>query len=162
MNAKTPILAIENLKVGMTAEYSRQVTGADISSLCRGYRRSQPVHLDEAYAASSQFGKRIAHGILSVGFSRRYWALSCQGLAAFEPKRQIQSPVLSTTPCAPWLKSPPLSLRKTRNPKHECLCRRQARHHGRSFNVHSLTRLYALPTSPLGDESHCAFCRLMS
>ncbi len=68
MNAKTPILAIENLKVGMTAEYSRQVTGADIQAFAEVTGDHNPVHLDEAYAASSQFGKRIAHGILSVGF----------------------------------------------------------------------------------------------
>ncbi|MEN9465524.1 MAG: hypothetical protein RL217_1705 [Pseudomonadota bacterium] len=68
MNAKTPVLAIENLKVGMTAEYSRQVTGADIQAFADVTGDHNPVHTDETYAASTQFGKRIAHGILSVGF----------------------------------------------------------------------------------------------
>lgn len=68
MNAKTPILAIENLKVGMSAEYSRQVTGADIQAFADVTGDHNPVHIDETYAASTQFGKRIAHGILSVGF----------------------------------------------------------------------------------------------
>lgn len=69
MNATThSSLSIDDIQVGMTASYSRTVTDADIKTFAEVTGDHNPVHLNEEYAANSRFGKRIAHGILSVGF----------------------------------------------------------------------------------------------
>lgn len=58
----------EELSVGMTAEYSKTVTEADIVLFAGISGDTNPVHLDEEFAASTMFGGRIAHGMLSAAF----------------------------------------------------------------------------------------------
>jgi len=58
----------EDLKLGQTAETTRVVTGADIAAFAAVSGDSNPLHLDEAYARTTAFGGRIAHGMLSAGF----------------------------------------------------------------------------------------------
>lgn len=58
----------EDLQVGMTAERERTVTEADVQAFAEVSGDHNPVHLDEAYAATTPFGTRIAHGMLSAGY----------------------------------------------------------------------------------------------
>jgi len=59
---------LEDLSLGQSADYSREVTGADLDAFAEVTGDNNPVHLDEAYAAETQFGGRIAHGMLSAGY----------------------------------------------------------------------------------------------
>ena len=59
---------IEQIEVGMTTSISRNVTEADVNTFATISGDSNPVHLSDAYAAQSQFRKRIAHGLLSSSF----------------------------------------------------------------------------------------------
>lgn len=61
-------LPIADIKVGMKANYAQTVTDADIKAFAGVTGDHNPVHINDEYAAASQFKKRIAHGILSVGF----------------------------------------------------------------------------------------------
>ncbi len=54
------------LTVGMTASRTRTVTAQDIELFAQVSGDTNPVHLDDAYAANTQFGKRIAHGMYTV------------------------------------------------------------------------------------------------
>jgi acyl dehydratase len=54
------------LTVGMSASRTRRVTSEDIELFARVSGDTNPVHLDAEYAANTQFGKRIAHGMFSV------------------------------------------------------------------------------------------------
>ncbi len=58
----------EDLAVGDTAEMSFPVTEQVIERFAEVSGDDNPVHLDEAYAAQTQFGTRIAHGMLSAAF----------------------------------------------------------------------------------------------
>jgi 3-hydroxybutyryl-CoA dehydratase len=58
----------EDLTIGMEASYERAVTEADISGFAEITGDKNPVHLDAAYAATTLFKERIAHGILSAGY----------------------------------------------------------------------------------------------
>lgn len=60
--------AIEDLSVGMTAEYVRTVGEAEIVAFAKLSGDNNPVHLDEAFAAKTMFKGRIAHGMLSAAF----------------------------------------------------------------------------------------------
>nr|WP_068878487.1 MULTISPECIES: MaoC family dehydratase [unclassified Phenylobacterium] len=58
----------DDLSVGQTAEMSRVVGAADIEAFAEVSGDLNPVHLDEAYAKTTTFGERIAHGMLSAAY----------------------------------------------------------------------------------------------
>ena len=58
----------EELSVGQSAVYARTVTEADILMFAGVSGDYNPVHINEELAASTMFGGRIAHGMLSASF----------------------------------------------------------------------------------------------
>ena len=61
-------LFLEDLSVGQSAELTRAVGAADIEAFAAVTGDNNPVHLDAAFAATTNFGERIAHGMLSAGY----------------------------------------------------------------------------------------------
>jgi 3-hydroxybutyryl-CoA dehydratase len=59
---------IGELSVGMTATYEHVVTAADVEAFAAVSGDHNPVHLDEAYAKTTRFKGRIAHGLLVASF----------------------------------------------------------------------------------------------
>ena len=59
---------LEDLAIGQSAALTRTVTAEDIEAFARVTGDTNPVHLDEAYAKTTNFGGRIAHGMLSAGY----------------------------------------------------------------------------------------------
>jgi 3-hydroxybutyryl-CoA dehydratase len=57
----------DELSAGQSATYTRQITDSDVMSFAKITGDFNPVHVDEAVAAKSRFGGRIAHGMLSAG-----------------------------------------------------------------------------------------------
>jgi 3-hydroxybutyryl-CoA dehydratase len=57
----------EDLDLGMSASVSRTISEADILMFAGVSGDTNPVHLDQEFAASTMFGGRIAHGMLSAG-----------------------------------------------------------------------------------------------
>jgi acyl dehydratase len=53
--------------IGESASLSRTVSDSDIADFARLTGDYNPVHVDEAYAKTTRFGGRIAHGMLSAG-----------------------------------------------------------------------------------------------
>ena len=60
--------SLADLHVGQSATLARTVTAADIAQFAAVTGDANPVHLDEAYARTTPFGGRIAHGMLSAAF----------------------------------------------------------------------------------------------
>ena len=58
----------EDLRVGMEASYVREVREEDIIRFAEVSGDSNPIHLDEVYAATTMFGGRIAHGVLTASY----------------------------------------------------------------------------------------------
>ncbi|MCJ0972449.1 MaoC family dehydratase [Pseudomonas sp. PS1] len=61
-------IPIEAIQTGMTVSYSQTITDADIKAYAGLSGDHNPVHVNDEYANSSRFGKRIAHGLMSAGF----------------------------------------------------------------------------------------------
>ena len=61
-------LYFDELSVGQSAEMSRVVGAGDIETFADVSGDVNPVHLDESYAATTAFGERIAHGMLSAAY----------------------------------------------------------------------------------------------
>ena len=56
------------LTLGMVAEFERTVTSGDIEQFADVSGDTNPIHLDEDYAATTVFKTRIAHGMLTASF----------------------------------------------------------------------------------------------
>lgn len=54
------------LSIGDTAARSKTITDEDVRAFAAVSGDENPIHLDEDFAANTQFGKRIAHGMLSA------------------------------------------------------------------------------------------------
>ena len=61
-------LFLEDLSVGQSAELTRTVSDGDLTAFAAVTGDDNPVHLDEAFAKTTSFGGRIAHGMLSAGY----------------------------------------------------------------------------------------------
>ncbi|MBC8030136.1 MAG: MaoC family dehydratase [Pyrinomonadaceae bacterium] len=55
-----------NFKIGDTASITRKITDKDIRAFAEVTGDHNPVHLDEAFARETRFGRRIAHGMLGA------------------------------------------------------------------------------------------------
>ena len=65
----TPVqLFFEDLKEGMEAQLNHTITDRDVVEFAQISGDTNPVHLDEAYAKTTRFKTRIAHGSLSASF----------------------------------------------------------------------------------------------
>lgn len=54
------------IKVGDSAETLKRITEADIEVFAQVTGDRNPIHLDDAFAAKSRFGRRIAHGMMTA------------------------------------------------------------------------------------------------
>ncbi|CAB3774251.1 MaoC family dehydratase [Paraburkholderia humisilvae] len=57
---------IEDLYVGMSATYRKQLIERDVLLFADACGDRNPVHLDEQYARATPFGGRIVHGMLAA------------------------------------------------------------------------------------------------
>lgn len=55
------------LTTGQTASRTTTITDAAIRAFADATGDTNPVHLDSDYAATTRFGRRIAHGMLTAG-----------------------------------------------------------------------------------------------
>ena len=56
----------EDLAVGMEASLAKKITNDDVLAFAELSGDTNPVHLDDAYAAGTMFKQRIAHGFLTA------------------------------------------------------------------------------------------------
>lgn len=54
------------LEIGARASRTKSITDEDVRAFAQASGDTNPVHLDDAYAATTQFGRRIAHGMLTA------------------------------------------------------------------------------------------------
>ena len=59
---------LEDLTVGQTAELLRVVSEEAVSAFAAISGDTNPLHLDEAFARTTQFKTRVAHGMLSGSY----------------------------------------------------------------------------------------------
>ena len=57
----------QDLKVGQTAQMSKEITSSDLALFAAVTGDFNPVHFDPVYAAGTFFKERIAHGMIAAG-----------------------------------------------------------------------------------------------
>ena len=58
---------LEDISVGIVESLTKTVSAADVAAFADITGDTNPIHLDEDYAAATPFKARIAHGILTAG-----------------------------------------------------------------------------------------------
>ncbi|WP_295555367.1 MaoC family dehydratase [uncultured Hyphomicrobium sp.] len=76
------ITYFEDLEVGQEASLSNTVTEDVIKAFADVSGDRNPVHLDAAYAASTMFKERIAHGMLSAAYISAVFGMKLPGPGA--------------------------------------------------------------------------------
>ena len=96
---------IHQLQIGATAEVVKTFTQQDVEDFARLSGDNNPVHLNDAYAANTRFGKPIAHGMLSAslisaclgqklpGLGTIYLSQTVRFLAPVYPGQEVRATV---------------------------------------------------------------------
>ncbi len=78
------------INIGDTADFSKTVSEFDIYGFAGITGDMNPAHIDKLYASKTVFKKRIAHGILSVGFVSKVIGTQLPGPGAIYLKQSCQ------------------------------------------------------------------------
>ena len=62
-------LTAENVKVGLSAEFEREIDEDDVLSFARNSGDYNPLHVDSGYARTTNFHSRIVHGAFQVALA---------------------------------------------------------------------------------------------
>jgi NAD(P)-dependent dehydrogenase (short-subunit alcohol dehydrogenase family)/acyl dehydratase len=63
------IFAPADLRVGLTAEYERQIEESDVLAFAASSGDFNPLHVDSSFAQHSRYGQRIVHGAFQAGLA---------------------------------------------------------------------------------------------
>jgi len=69
----------DEISLGQTATYTKKVEDRDIQLFAAASGDVNPVHLDDEFAAGTQFKERIAHGMLTGAFISAALAMKLPG-----------------------------------------------------------------------------------
>jgi len=75
-------LFFEDISVGQSESITRTVTAEMIETFAEISGDVNPLHLDADFAATTQFGERIAHGALTAGFISAVLGTRLPGIGA--------------------------------------------------------------------------------
>lgn len=83
-------LYFDELTEGQSAELVRVVGAGDLDAFAEVSGDTNPVHLDEAYAKTTPFGGRIAHGMLSAAYISAVLGTKLPGPGAIYLSQQLR------------------------------------------------------------------------
>ncbi len=80
------------MDVGMSASRTRTITGHEVALFAEATGDENPLHLDDAYAAGTQFGRPIAHGMLVASLISAVLANDLPGPGALYASQTLRFP----------------------------------------------------------------------
>ena len=80
---------ISELKIGDAAEFSKTVSETDVYLFAGVSGDLNPAHINEAYAATTFFKTRIAHGMLSAGFISAVLGMQLPGPGSIYMRQEL-------------------------------------------------------------------------
>lgn len=89
MEQKVCLFTGPELKVGMTAERTKTITKRDIELFGEVSTDTNPMHFDEEYAATTQFGRCIAHGVISLSLCGAILGMQLPGLGTVHMGQEV-------------------------------------------------------------------------
>ena len=94
MNKESANYKFDDIIIGLTKEFSIEITESMINNFAEFTGDYNELHMDESYASTTSFGKRVCHGILLASFFSRLVGMSIPGKNAlyFSQSINFQSP----------------------------------------------------------------------
>ena len=91
-----PTIFFEDLQIGQSASFSKTIAEADIVLFAGISGDLNPVHINAEYAATTQFGQRIAHGMLTASLISTVVGMQLPGEGAIylSQSTRFRAPVL--------------------------------------------------------------------
>ncbi|TAN66608.1 MAG: MaoC family dehydratase [Magnetospirillum sp.] len=83
-------MRFEDLSIGQSASFAKTVSEADLVLFAEVTGDTNPVHLDEAYAQTTPFKGRIAHGMLSAAFISAVFGTKLPGPGAIYVSQSLK------------------------------------------------------------------------
>ncbi len=83
-------LFLEDLSVGQSAQREWTVSEAAVAAFAEVSGDTNPLHLDEAYAAGTQFKGRVAHGMLAGGYISAVLGMQLPGPGAIYVSQSLK------------------------------------------------------------------------
>ena len=81
---------LEDLTIGMASSYEKTFTAQDVKAFATITGDTNPVHINEAYAATTPFKTCIAHGMLSAGLISTVLGTQLPGPGCIYLEQQIK------------------------------------------------------------------------
>ena len=84
----------DEIMLGVKTKFTVQINESTINEFARISGDQKPLHIDEQYAAKTQFGKRVCHGMLLASFFSRLVGMYMPGKNAlyFSQTLNFQTP----------------------------------------------------------------------
>jgi len=94
MSRKSANYKFDDITIGLTKEFSVEITESMVDNFAEFSGDYNELHMDEDYASTTSFGKRICHGMLLTSFFSRLIGMSIPGKNAlyFSQSINFQSP----------------------------------------------------------------------
>ena len=94
MSRKSANYKFDDITIGLTKEFSVKITESMVDNFAEFSGDYNELHMDEDYASTTSFGKRICHGMLLTSFFSRLVGMSIPGKNAlyFSQSINFQSP----------------------------------------------------------------------
>jgi len=94
MNRKSANYKFDDITIGLTKEFSIEITESMINNFAEFTGDYNELHTNESYASTTSFGKRVCHGMLLASFFSRLVGMSIPGKNAlyFSQSINFQSP----------------------------------------------------------------------
>lgn len=94
MNKSPNILSFEQIKIGDIVKFEETIDQSTIDDFARISGDYNPLHMDEKYAASTPFKKRVCHGMLLASFFSKLVGMYMPGKNAlyFSQTLNFQAP----------------------------------------------------------------------
>lgn len=86
MNDRT----LESIAIGESATLARTITAANVDAFAELSGDNNPLHVDEAYAQKTVFGKRVVHGMLLGGLVSQLVGMQLPGRRALLLKESLE------------------------------------------------------------------------
>ncbi|WP_103600186.1 MaoC family dehydratase [Campylobacter concisus] len=87
---KTKTIPIDEIEIGMSESLEYVVTDENIFKFAQISGDSNPIHLDEEYAKSTRYKKRIAHGMMSASLFSSIFGTRLPGVGCVYVSQNIR------------------------------------------------------------------------
>ncbi|MFW1678519.1 MaoC family dehydratase [Pontibacter sp. JAM-7] len=81
---------LEDLEVGMSDSFAKTITDADVCLFAGISGDTNPIHINQEYAATTQFGQRIVHGMFSAALISTVAGTKLPGPGAIYVDQQLK------------------------------------------------------------------------